>query len=196
MQKTIKTFATKVREHKIVALVVCAALLILASSVGWHAYAHRYIPGKITFQEYQPTYWPSGLGITNKTINATYVPAGSPPRYTELVLEMSDGSIVYESERKDMLLIYKCPDGKITNQTCTVGHTDKGEPYLLFTTTFEDGATDQSIEWSRQDTNIHINFKNLPENGYSQKEIEKIIQSFETVEYKDLEIRYIDRSVI
>jgi hypothetical protein len=109
---------------------------------------------------------------------------------------MSDGSIISQAERKDMSLIYKCPDGKITHQTCTVGHTSKGEPYLLFTTAFESGAINQSIEWSRRDTDIHISLKKLSENGYSQKEIEKIIQSFEPVEYKDLEIRFIDRSVV
>lgn len=193
-----ENLATKFSRRKRPLVAVLSAFFVIFASVyAWSIYVNRYIPGKITFQQYAPTYWPSGLDIKEKVINAEYVPSQEPPRYTELVLEMADGSVVSEIERRrEQQLIYKCPDGEVKNRPCIFGYTSKGEPYLLHTSSFDGVVADQTIEWSRKDTDITVNLKNVPDGGYQKEEIEKIIKSFKPVEYKNLEIRHIDRSVI
>jgi hypothetical protein len=179
-----------------IVVVILVVITISMSLVAWYLYIHRYAPGKITFQQYEPTYWPSGSHINERIIEAMYIPSAAPDRYTRLYLEMSDGSGVFETERKYMQLTYKCPDGKATNESCTVGYTSKGEPYLLYTTSFDGKVAYQFIKWSRKDTDIGVRLDTVPEGGYSEEEVERIIQSFKPVEYKNLEIRHVDRSVI
>lgn len=195
MHDTQKRSISRARAHK-VTIAFFVIIIASLSLIVWHRYTHRYIAGKITFQQYEPAYWPSERTVKQRTINAVYVPSASPARYTELVLEMSDGSVVSERERKKSSLISECPAGSIANQTCRLGRTSKGETYLIFTTTYESGGIDQRIEWSRQDTDIGIQFKAVPEGGYSEEQIERIIQSFKPIQYTGLEVRYIDRSVI
>lgn len=198
MQDSAKASTNKMssRRKPLIVVALLTTFAALAFIGGWYGYAHRYIPGKITFQQYEPKYWPASATIKEKTIEAKYVPSGSPARYTELVIEMSDGSTISESERSHQSLTYQCPPSKIINQSCKLGHTNQGGPYLLFTSTFESGTIDQLIEWSRGGTNITINLDKTPKNDYTEEEIEKIIESFEAVKYENLKVRYIDKSVI
>ncbi len=67
---------------------------------------------------------------------------------------------------------------------------------MLLTSIFDGVVADQFIKWSRKDTDITVRMNNVPKDGYSKEEIEKIIESFTEVEYKDLKVQHIDHSVI
>lgn len=187
---------TKASSHRKYIIGASLGLLVLLAVTLSIAHAHRYIPGKITFQEYEPEYWPNGLRIKDTRAQDMYIPANSPDRFTRLYIEMEDGSAVFETERVDKSMLQGCPPGKVVNQPCTFGITSQGEPYLLLTSVFDGTVQTQMIKWSREDTDITVRLSNVPEDGYSKEEIEKIIKSFTKTDHNSLDVQHVDRSVI
>ncbi len=189
---------TPKKKHDSHRRVEVAVALVLLAVVGVYAsigYAHRYIPGKITFQEYAPGYLPAGVKVKEKTIEAWYIPAGDPSRYTMLNIDAGD---VYIYERqKNQSFANSCP-GAAENTTCTKESTPNGQQYILTTTTFDNPSqpTEQAVNWLRGDTHMLLNLSSKQKEGYSTATLGKIIDSFKPIKYNNLPYRYIDKSTI
>jgi len=129
------TMSTQKRRNQRLLIVLVVALLVLLVAVGlfwYHAKQNRW--GKITFQEYAPTYLPDQLAITQKSIDALYTPSNDSSHTTELHLQLSKTSFIYEMNTAARPFRHDCGP-KVDNQTCEVGRTSNGQQFVLTTTT-------------------------------------------------------------
>lgn len=189
--------STETRKRFRYRYVICilAALFVLIAITAFTIRSRFYTPGKITFQEYAPTYLPAGIKVKQKSIESWYIPAGNPTRYTMLNI---DAGNVYIYERKnDQSFTHSC-SGTAENVTCTERLTPKGQQYLLTTANSGDAnhSTQQQAEWLRGNTHILLNLSSKQKAGYPSDTIGRIIDSFKPVEYKNLPYHYYDKSSI
>lgn len=184
------------KSRKLLATVI-GSLLVFAGVIGWLIYENRYVPGKITFQQYEPTYWLQDSDtVKHRSIKAYYIPSQEPSRYTAFEIEMSDGSVLSERKAQKNTAV-SCPTGTIAYETCLNARTPKGQPYVLYTSTDSSGkVVSQSVVWLLGSTHIHIRFNNIPKAGYASQDIGRVIQSFKLAQHKDLPVRTVDRSSI
>ncbi|HUC89735.1 MAG TPA: hypothetical protein VMR45_02950 [Patescibacteria group bacterium] len=151
-------------------------MIIVASAISaaggiWYHHLHRYIPGKITFQEYAPEYLPTGMSITQKTIEAWYIPAGWPARYTGLRLQLKDGSSIYQEENARNFM-YACA-ATAENETCSVGITPRGQRYVLTAYTLQGQTKKHSVEWLEGKTDVIFVLDSTNGDGHSQETLKK-----------------------
>lgn len=172
-------------------IAICFAAIAILSSSFLYLQTHRYVQGRITFQQYESTYLPEGVSVSNKYIAATYTPSHIPPRTTGLRLELSDGSYVLEGKDTRRHL-RDCPKNESVNQECWTGTTRDGETFVGDTSIAPNQPARQSIRWIRGGTSFFLSL----ENETSLDEIGKIIDSFTPVNFENLEIRYTDRSTV
>jgi len=174
-------------------------VLVLCLSCAGYYYSHRYVAGKITFQEYAPDYLPQDTHIKEKSIDATYVPSGRPTRYTSLNISLNNG-FIYEEDKDTHNFNHNCPRNDAENETCVIRTTPKGQQYILNTLTSPKDVprplTTQTIDWLKGETAVRMNFDSQPAKEYSQVELEKVIDSFKPVHFDGLPFNYYDRSKI
>ena len=180
--------------------VVLAALSVIGIASGFYAHAHRYIPGKITFQEYEPTYLPAGKQIKSKEIYADHMPPNSSPSSTYLSLDLSDEGVIYEGKPTDsdeLAQKLSCSSKDAENVSCTQHTTPSGQIYALYIRTGivpTDKSSSEQLYWVRNGTRIIINFEHPDGKTFTRLEIEKMIDSFKPVEYEGLPVWDINRS--
>lgn len=171
-----------------------SSVVVLLVVIGFVAYQHyRYIPGRVTFQEYAPSYLPKGVSIKSKELQAWYVPAGEPTKYTGLSIELSDGVAITETNRYKKRA-YGCLYVNVKGSTCMMLFTHKGQPYYKITS-YSDSSKDLLVEAHKGSTVITLRASQDRFDTYSANTA-RIIDSLEPVEYKELPLRQIDKSVI
>jgi hypothetical protein len=170
---------------------ISLVIIFMVASILWHQYNNRYIPGKITVQQYTPDYLPAGTTIRDKSVEAWYIPAGSPARYTRLYIGLSNGFIA--ERKKDKYFPYMCSAQISKNETCTGKISAKGQKYMLRTLQVSKTIS-YSIQFVRGDTWILVNLDALQ--AYSDEELSQIIDSFKPKGYNNLPIHHIDKSII
>lgn len=177
---------------RIIILAGIAIIIILACGLYWH---YRYIPGRVTFQEYAPTYLPKGVFVKNKELQDWYIPAGEPTRYTRLFMELSDSTTIAQTKEYPARL-YGCTRyAGIRNMTCEKRFTSGNQAYYRVAAISPD-SNYLYIELEKESTIIGIQFAPNRHVPYSQQEIEKIIDALSITRYKDLPVIEIDRSII
>jgi hypothetical protein len=200
MQKNKETDTASIKKPfyrmRLVFIAIMAILIALVVGGGvWYHHMHRYIPGKVTFQEFALGYLPSNVTITKKYIQDWYIPASSPSRYTRLYIELSDESSVYEN-KLDESFGFNCSLGKIVNQDCAPKFSPEGQQYQLTTRSIPNQPVEQSIQWLRSGTVIQVNLTPTDQDGYPLETLGKIVDIFKPVHYEGLQVHYIDKSVI
>jgi hypothetical protein len=189
--KDFRKSITRSRNMSLGILMVLALALIVGGSA-WYRDAHDNAWGKINFQEYAPSYLPDSLKVTSKTIDAHYTPANSPSHTTTLNLRLSKDSYVYE-QKNVTDFAYTCP-GAIINQSCSVRTSPHNQRYTLTTTMIPGQSMEQTVKWLKGSTLIQVTFHGEPSQPYSKDVFGEVVDSIQSVTYKNLKVNYYDNS--
>jgi hypothetical protein len=158
---------------------VAIAFAVIAAVIGIGLFTHRYVPGKINFQAYQPQSLPARLQITDTVAEDYSASSAKSPRYTQLKLTASDGFFIYERKQPDDF-VYKCD--RTIPKICNVRSSPAGQQYLEIR-----DAASYSLEWSKEGTKIRVEIQ-----GTDDSEVGKFIDSFVKVRYDHLPIIHIE----
>jgi hypothetical protein len=175
-------------------ILIVLALALIVGGATWYRAIHDDSWGKISFQEYTPSYLPDGLKVTSKTIDAQYTPANTPSHTTTLNLRLSKGAYVYE-EKNANGFIHACL-GTIVNQSCLVQTSPHNQRYALITTTIPGQPMEQTVRWLKGSTAMQITFHGQLSQPYSQDVLGRVVDSLQPVTYKNLKVNYYDKSRI
>jgi hypothetical protein len=179
---------------KLIGQLVSILFLVIITG-GSLIYINRYLLGKVTFQEYAPTYLPKGVTMQRKSIQALYIPSDNPAHFTMISIELTNGFIYLQKKPKNSNI--GCPHTPIVHEMCNIRLTPRGEHYVMITQINRGGSVEsQSVDLIKGDTKIRLHFNVGSKAAYAQPELERIIDSFAPVHYRNLPVQYIDRSKV
>ena len=164
------------------------SMFLVVAVYFWHA---RYVPGKVTFQEYTPSYLPEGVSVKHIWLQAIYVPSHKP--YTQLTLQLSTGYI-YEQKYDGKNFSYTChwpPD----DSTCDGKVSNGRNKYIIRTIKDAQGKLSYLLDWTRGNTWLTVSLDS-DQNGFDDEVLGRIVDSFQLTIFKGLNVGKVDRSVI
>jgi hypothetical protein len=168
--------------HIVAIIGVCVVLLVSLAAIFAVAYTHRYIPSKINFQEYEPTYLPTESTITKKMVEVWQASADSSKKDTT-VLRLDAGNSISIYEQTDVSGSTGCTE-LLDDETCSIERTPGGRRYTLTTMRLPDQPTIQGIRWVKNNTNLYMRISS--KDGYGLDTINRAVDSFKPVKYDDL----------
>lgn len=167
--------------------------MAIIGGMAWRHHAQRNAWGHITFTTYAPIYLPDALKVASASIDARYIPAGTPAHSTMLHLALPAGSYIYE-QKNAASVAGGCPNVSIVHQTCTVMASSRGQQYALTTTQVPGQPIEQTAVWLKSSTLIQASFRGQSSQPYSADTFGRIIDSFQPAQYKNLKTNYYDSS--
>ncbi len=169
----------------------CAIILVPTGFVGYNFYtAHT---SSVNFTEYEPRVLPPGVHMLDHSVDVWRDNNGLFTHHKILTINLSGDSHSHISEQKATDFSYTCDNGIAINQTCQIAETPHHQKYSILATYYNEPRPagevfEQSVTFTRGNTNISVLFEGSPAPQYSQATWDRVVDSFAPVHYSNITV--------
>lgn len=177
------------KKKPLVILLVAALFLLAGGLISF--VLHDKHSSSLNFQAYAPQVLPSGLRVTERTVDVWSNKTNPLTSKKILTYELDDSKgYISQANKSDYTPRAVMCEQNVLNQTCKILKTPQGQQYKV-ELTFTDGQelSHQTIRWFKDNTYIWM-LLNTAATALSENELSQTVDSFSPVSYDNLKTKH------